>query len=104
MCYAKYKKERILVLQKSNSVKPFIYVCMYSCTNRSGAHLISASFKTVWKIQIALFKEWCKQCRYVKFKPTMTKWCVQKPTQRTTQKYLQFTLLPWPIRTHEIFK
>ena len=34
-------------------------------------------------------KECCKQCRYVKFKGTMTKWPVQKPTHRTTQKHVQ---------------
>ena len=32
-------------------------------------------------------KECCKQCRYVKFKGTMTKWPVQKLTHRTTQKH-----------------
>ena len=31
-------------------------------------------------------KDSCKQCRYVKFNGTMTKWPVQKPTHRTTQK------------------
>ena len=30
-------------------------------------------------------KECCKQCRYFKFKGTMTKWPVQKLTHRTTQ-------------------
>ena len=30
-------------------------------------------------------KECCKQCRYVMFKGTMTKWPVQKLTQGTTQ-------------------
>ena len=34
-------------------------------------------------------KECCKQCRYVMFKGTMTKWPVQKLTQGTTQKLLQ---------------
>ena len=34
-------------------------------------------------------KECCKQCRYVKFKGTMTKWPVQKLTHRTTQKHVQ---------------
>ena len=33
--------------------------------------------------------ECCKQCRYVKFKGTMTKWPVQKLTRRTTQKHVQ---------------
>ena len=33
--------------------------------------------------------EYCKQCRYVKFKGTMTKWPVHKLTHRTTQKHLQ---------------
>ena len=31
----------------------------------------------------------CKQCRYVMFKGTMTKWPVPKLTQGTTQKLLQ---------------
>jgi len=30
-----------------------------------------------------------KQNRYVKFKGTMTKWPVQKPTHRTTQKHVE---------------
>ena len=34
-----------------------------------------------------LRKECCKQYRYVKFKGTMTKWPVQKPTHRTMQNY-----------------
>jgi len=34
-------------------------------------------------------KDCCKQCRYVKFKGTMTKWPVQKLTHRTTQKRVQ---------------
>jgi len=33
--------------------------------------------------------ECCKQCRYVMFKGTMTKWPVQKLAQGTTQKVLQ---------------
>ena len=36
-----------------------------------------------------MFKECCKQCRYVMFKGTMTKWPVQKLTQGATQKLLQ---------------
>jgi len=34
-------------------------------------------------------KECCKQCRYVKFKDTMTKWPVEKPKHRTTQKRVE---------------
>jgi len=34
-------------------------------------------------------KECCKQCRYVKFRGTMTKWPVQKLTHRKTQKHVQ---------------
>ena len=34
-------------------------------------------------------KDCYKQCRYVKFKGTMTKWLVQKLTHRTTQKHVQ---------------
>ena len=33
-------------------------------------------------------KEYCKQCRYVKFRGTMTKWPVQKLTHRTVQKHV----------------
>jgi len=33
--------------------------------------------------------ECCKQCRYIKFKGTITKWPVQKLTHRTTQKHVQ---------------
>jgi len=36
-----------------------------------------------------LNKKCCKQCKYVKFKGTMTKWPVQKLTHRTTQKHVQ---------------
>ena len=35
-------------------------------------------------------KEGCKQCRYVKFKGTMTKWPVQKSTHRMTQKHIEY--------------
>ena len=34
-------------------------------------------------------EECCEQCRYFKFKGTLTKWSVQKPTHRTTQKYVE---------------
>ena len=34
-------------------------------------------------------KECCKQCRYFKVKGTTTKWPVQKPTHRTTQKHAE---------------
>jgi len=34
-------------------------------------------------------KACCKHCRYVKFKDAMTKWPVQKPTHRTTQKHVE---------------
>ena len=42
-----------------------------------------------YKLKRCLNKECCKQCRYVMFKGTMTKWPVQKLTQGTTQKLLQ---------------
>jgi len=42
-----------------------------------------------YKLKRCSNKECCKQCRYVKFKCTMTKWPVQKLTQGTTQKLLQ---------------
>jgi len=41
------------------------------------------------KLKRCLNKECCKQCRYVMFKGTMTKWPVQKLTQGTTQKLVQ---------------
>ena len=43
----------------------------------------------LYKLKKCSKKEFCKQCRYVKFKDTMTKWPVQKPTHRTTQKHIQ---------------
>jgi len=36
-----------------------------------------------------LKNECCKQCRYVKFKGTMTKWPIQKTTYKTTQKHVE---------------
>jgi len=42
-----------------------------------------------YKLKRCLNQECCKQCRYVMFKGTMTKWPVQKLTQGTTQKLLQ---------------
>jgi len=42
-----------------------------------------------YKLKRCSNKECCKQCRYVMFKGTMTKWPVQKLTQETTQKLLQ---------------
>ena len=38
-----------------------------------------------YKLKRCIKKECCKQCRYVKFKGTMTKWPVQNLTHRTTQ-------------------
>jgi len=42
-----------------------------------------------YKSMRCLKKECWKQCRYVKFKDTMTKWPVQQPTHRTTQKHVE---------------
>ena len=43
-----------------------------------------------YKLKRCSKKECCKQCRmYAKFKGTMTKWPVQKPTHRTTQKHVE---------------
>ena len=42
-------------------------------------------FKWKYKLKRCSNKECCKQCRYVMFKGTMTKWPVQKLTQGTTQ-------------------
>ena len=39
-----------------------------------------------YKLKRCSNKECCKQCRYVMFKGTLTKWPVQKLTQGTTQK------------------
>ena len=43
----------------------------------------------IYKLKRCSNKECCKQCRYVMFKGTMTKWPVQKLAQGTTQKLLQ---------------
>jgi len=37
------------------------------------------------QIEVMVKQECCKQCRYVKFKGTMTKWPVQKQTHKTAQ-------------------
>ena len=42
-----------------------------------------------YKLKRCSNKECCKQCRYVMFKGTITKWPVQKLAQGTTQKLLQ---------------
>jgi len=42
-----------------------------------------------YKLKRCSKKECCKQCRYVKFMGTLTKWPVQKPTQRKTQKHVE---------------
>jgi len=42
-------------------------------------------------------KECCKQCIYVKFKGTMTKWPVQKLTHITTQKHVQHVKLVFEL-------
>ena len=42
-----------------------------------------------YKLKRCSNKECCKQCRYVMFKGTMTKWPVQKIAQGTAQKLLQ---------------
>jgi len=45
--------------------------------------------KIKYKLKRCSNKECCKQCRYVMFKGTMTKWPVQKLAQGTTQKLVQ---------------
>jgi len=42
-----------------------------------------------YKLKRCSNKDCCKQCRYVMFKGTMTKWPVQKLTQGSTQKLIQ---------------
>jgi len=42
-----------------------------------------------YKLKRCSNKECFKQCRYVMFKGTMTKWPVQKLTQGTTQELIQ---------------
>ena len=42
----------------------------------------------------------CKQCRYVTFKGTMTKWPVQKPTYRTRQNTKRHRHYPKQQKTH----
>jgi len=47
------------------------------------------SIINLYKLKKCSKKECCKQCRYVKFKGTMTQWPVQKQTHRTTQKHVE---------------
>ena len=58
--------------------------------NRTNAHVLNGKQNLRYNINWRCSnKECCKQCRYVMFKGTMTKWPVQKLTQGTTQKLLQ---------------
>ena len=50
-----------------------------------------------YKLKRRSKKECCKQWRYVKFKGTMKKWPVQKPTHRRTQK-TRTCRTPWRNR------
>jgi len=45
--------------------------------------------RSEYKLKRCSNKECCKQCKYVKFNGTMTKWPVQKLTHRTIQKHVQ---------------
>ena len=49
------------------------------------------AIKPLYKLKRCPKKECCKQCQYVKYKGTMTKWPVQKPTHITTQKHQDAT-------------
>ena len=42
-----------------------------------------------YKLKRCLKSQCCKQCRYVKFKDTMTKCPVQKTRHRTAQKHVE---------------
>jgi len=57
----------------------------YFDTNKEGTGL----YKEYYKLKRCSKKECCKQSRCVKFKVTMTKWPVQKPTHSTTQKHVE---------------
>jgi len=46
------------------------------------------SLELQYKLKRWSKRECCKQCRYVKFKGTMTKLPVQKVTHRTAQKHV----------------
>jgi len=47
------------------------------------------TFVVKYKLMSCSKKECCKQCSYVKFDGTMTKWPVQKLTHITTQKQVE---------------
>ena len=53
--------------------------------DRSSVRAPSQNGRYKYKLKRSLKKEYCKQCRLVKFKETMTKWPVHKQTHRTTQ-------------------
>jgi len=50
---------------------------------------IDSYFCLIYKFKRCSKKECCKQCRYVKFKGSMTKWPVQKQTHRSTHKHIE---------------
>jgi len=86
------------------SIQMYTYVtCLdllyYFCNSiRTGCVYLSICivyvFHCCWhkwsnKLKRCSKKECCKQCRHVKCKGTMTKWPVQSPTNRTTQKHVE---------------
>ena len=66
---------------------------LFKCVSRPDHSEVPVNYTftkiRLYKLKRCSNKECCKQCRYVMFKGTMTKWPVQKLTQGTTQKLLQ---------------
>jgi len=69
-------------------IEKVIINCWINNTNSCYNKFIRNCNRT-YKLKRCSNKECCKQCRYVMFKGTMTKWLVQKLAQGTTQKLLQ---------------
>ena len=68
--------------------KDILYIYKSKRTNVMSLHCLY-SWWWKYKLKRCSNNKCCKQCRYVMFKGTMTKWPVQKLAQGTTQKLLQ---------------
>jgi len=65
--------------------------CLDACSDSGIIDSLEATYRSCqYKLKRCSNKECCKQCRYVMFKGTMTKWPVQKLAQGTTQ-------IPWTV-------
>ena len=68
------------------NLSSFEKICIYVNIRHNDKTPVMLKCLFEYKLKVFLKEEHCKQCKYVKFKGTVTKWAVLKPTHRTTQK------------------